>query len=150
SPIHFQYLPGSLRNSSACSLTSAPVQKARSPAPVRIKTPISSSHDASWNASFNSTSVSPSTAFRTSGRLNVTSARPCPLEYLIFLKPKDSAVLPRYSGMHTLRYEFVARSSAPQAIGPAIHEARLASETLPRMESRHNSGNNSPCRSTEC
>jgi hypothetical protein len=53
---------------------SAPAQNAWSPAPVSTITRASSSASKLWNASPSSPAVSPSTAFRRSGRLIVTRA----------------------------------------------------------------------------
>ena len=61
---------------SDCSSRSAPVQNARSPAPVTTTTATPSSHDACSNADESSFRVGRSRAFRTSGRSIVTVATP--------------------------------------------------------------------------
>ena len=72
-PIQRQYWPD-VEPMAACSSRSAPVQKARSPAPVTTTTATESSQAACSKARASSRMVGKSRAFRTSGRSMVTVA----------------------------------------------------------------------------
>ena len=92
-PIQRQYWPlvAPIR---FCSSRSAPVQKARSPAPVTTTTATASSHDASSKARAISRSVGKSKQLSTAGRLMVTVATPLApsLAYRIRSKPSAAGV----------------------------------------------------------
>src|SRR4029079_7855051 len=107
-PIQRQYWP-LVAPIVACSSRSAPVQKARSPAPVTATTAMASSHEASSKARPSSRSVWKSKALRTGCRSMVTVATPlaASLAYRPFSKPR------------------AAGSTASGALGSAIGGVRV-------------------------
>src|SRR5579859_5545120 len=122
-PIQRQYWP-ELAPIRACSSRSAPVEKARSPAPVTTTTETSSSHDASSKARPSSRRVRKSKQLRTAGRLIVTVATPVEpsLAYRIRSNPSASGADGRGASVSWLTWlsRVSASVMAMAAIGPLL------------------------------